>query len=226
MPNGNNARRQRARRSVRQNGGSRNMGLGGGWNVPATFRTGLLGPTPCRGHVYQFSEVQILTDIVQTAAAETTGAITFRLSNLGNSASYSAIFDSYRIDKVEVMFTPEYQGNQLALDIVPQLFIAADFDDATAAGSAVLAQYANMRVTDSRTSTCITLSPAVLMGVLDSSPAVNASASRQMQWIDFANLNVDHYGVKYAMTAGAGGQTLLQKYHIIARYTFSCINQR
>lgn len=125
------------------------------------------------------------------------------------------------------MFTPEAQAVPMSTgNIVPQLFIAADFDDATAVGSAVLAQYANMRVTDSRTSTCISLIPAVLMGVLDGSPAIVSSASRQLQWVDFGNLTVDHYGVKYCITAGAAMQTLLQRYHIIARYTFSCINQR
>jgi hypothetical protein len=150
--------------------------------------------------------------ITQTALAETDATFYFALSSSGNGVDYTNVFDQYRIEAVEIIFSPRLSNGSFPSGAVsPRLYTVIDYDDASAATIAQLVQY----------QTCITVPPGC--GVVRScvphvaiaayaSGAFTSFANMSDQWLDCASAAIQHYGFKVAIEAGAAGQTVLQQY--------------
>lgn len=200
-----------------------------GLRLPATFRKSLLPPNPCRGKVYTFCETVAKADLVQSNAGDVLLGYEFRLADLTNTASYSAIFDSYKIDKVEMEFIPQFTSLVTSgTSIGPVLYVAVDYDDAVAAGSSiVLDQYSNLQVFGPTDPAYVALKPAIATGVWDGAAvALIPAGSTQSPWLDIGSTNISHYAVKICVTANAAASTTNQRWRVRARYTISCANQR
>lgn len=229
----NSRRNQNGRRlaSRARNNGASAPPLSLGLRLPATFRTGSFPPNPTRGKVYTFCEQEILPDISQLSGSESLGAYDFRLANLTNSASYTAIFDTYRIEKVEMLFVPYFNANSVGFatnTIPPDLFLVVDYDDATPAGSTVvLSQYSNMKCFGPTDTAYLAFRPTIATGVWDgASSTLIPAGTQQGPWLDIGSTGIAHYGVKYGVTANVAASTNTQKWHVHARITLQMCNQR
>jgi hypothetical protein len=200
-----------------------------GLHLPATFRRSLFPPNPCRGMVYTFCETTAVADLVQSNAGDVLLGYDFRLANLTNTASYSAIFDSYRIDKIEMEFLPQFNAiPPSGTAIGPVLYVAVDYDDAVAAGSSiVMDQYSNLQVFSATEPAYVSFKPAIATGVWDgSSSTLVPAGTSQAPWLDIGSTSIVHYAVKVCVTANAAAATGNQRWRVRARYTISCANQR
>ncbi len=200
-----------------------------GLHLPAIFRKALLPPNPCRGKVYEFCETIAKADLVQSNAGDVLLAYEFRLADLTNTASYAAIFDSYKIDKVEMEFIPQFTSLVTAgTSIGPVLYVAVDYDDAVAAGSSiVLDQYSNLQVFGPIDPAYVAFKPCIATGVWDGvAVGLVPAGTQQSPWLDIGSANISHYAVKICVTANAAASTTNQRWRVRARYTISCANQR
>lgn len=126
----------------------------------------------------------------------------------------AALFDEYRIDWLQVTFRPHANTNPLSATtvIVPQLITVVDTDDSTAPTTlASMREYDNTVISlfETQVRTC-------KPGMVDATGQNHISP-----WTDMAVTNVNHFGVKWGMEAGAGAQTLLQVFSIQIRVQVS-----
>jgi hypothetical protein len=162
----------------------------------------------------------------QSATTVTNGAYVFQLSDLDQYNSFTNVFDQYRFDEVEVTFRPMFTANPLgALSsvIIPQLYTAIDYDDATNPGTSLsyLRQYNNCVVSMYET-VVRRFRPHFALGAYTGS--FNGYENEQHKWIDSSSSNVQHYGIKLQIEAGATGQTALQSWLVNFRYKISFRN--
>lgn len=65
--------------------------------------------TPLYGPVHKFERtIEGLFDITNNGVADSTSSINFSLNDLPNYTEFTALYDMYKIDKIEIEFTPEY----------------------------------------------------------------------------------------------------------------------
>jgi hypothetical protein len=163
--------------------------------------------------------------IAQTAASVNVGVYTYTFSLLDQYASWAAVFDQYRIDVIETTFRPTNLGSSLSLPasiITPCLYTIIDFDDnTTPTGLAYMRQYESLSVSQNET-VVRTFEPHVALAAYSGAFTSYANAARQ--WIDASSSGVAHYGCKWAIDAGAAGQTLLQAWNVSIRMKVSFRN--
>lgn len=142
-------------------------------------------------------------------------------------ASFSAIFDQYKIDRVcwRIRAVFERANFVAGTDYVPQIYSVVDFDDAVLLPTLAQArQYANLQ-TNLTEAFEVSIVPHVAPAVWGGA-AFNGYMNVGPQWIDSASNLVPHYGLKIAITAGAGGQTRLQTWLVSTQLTLSFRNVR
>lgn len=163
--------------------------------------------------------------------ADTTFTFTPRVDDLPQSATFSSLFDSYRINKVVLKLMTNWGGGGpqsgswtggagTAFDLDPQrVYTVIDHDDSTALGSTSEAlQYETCRVTHPSKDITISFVPAVSATVYRTGVT---SAYRQAYkvWMDLANTDVPHYGVKgYIPNSATAWQP---SYKVLATYYIS-----
>jgi len=128
------------------------------------------------------------------------GASKTVLSQLPNYTEFSALFDQYKIKKVQYTYIPRYdsadisQYNNLTL---PRLFYVIDRDDAAApSGINDLMQYANVRSVQFNKPITVTYVPSV-SGLVYQTGVASGYAPKSKQWLDLASTDVEHYGHKF-----------------------------
>jgi len=129
-----------------------------------------------------------------TGAAVVHAQLTFQLSDLADAASYTAIFDQYKINLVEVWAVPTLNAN--TGEYAALMASVLDYDDNSALTTLAAAQEYD---------TCLqaplinghyrSLKPHVAVAAY--SGAFTSFANMQNQWIDCASSGVQHYGIKY-----------------------------
>ena len=164
--------------------------------------------------------------IVQNGSTSVMGSIAFRLDDLDQVATFSSLFDQYRIDRVHLRIRPRNNSVFLASTASPNqaspvMFVVVDFDDATAASTvADLRQYSNCIELNTSDSADIILKPAVTPAVW-SSGAFSGYSVEGSRWIDVANTAVPHFGVKFGVTALQLSATYSWAWDVEAWYTVS-----
>lgn len=132
----------------------------------------------------------------------------FKLSDLPNSAEFTALFDAYRIRGVKLEFVPVYNSHEInegpaatPFDRLglPLMTYARDYDDATSpANENTLLQYAaNHRINLTNKKSIYIRNPRVATTVYQSGLTAAYSEAKKNVWIDCANPDVPHYGLKY-----------------------------
>lgn len=131
-------------------------------------------------------------------------AMRFTLADLPQVASFTALFDAYRINKVVVSFqnysnvTNQATNTPANLGAQPQwLSTVVDYDDTTlltTEGS--LLEYETFKQTPPYEKHVRVLVPAVSMEAFKTSGTTIGYSQHKKQWIDAAYTDVEHYGIK------------------------------
>jgi len=168
---------------------------------------------------------------VGNAEADFSGAATNCLSPffslLDQAASWGAIFDQYRIDRVDHVFRPLFAAQNFssgAGDLPPSIYTVIDYDDNVTANIASLRQYTSLAIHEFETFR-VSYRPHIALAAY--SGAFTSYANVVAGWIDLGSQGVGHFGCKVAVGAGSGvGQTNLQKWRIDTTLTISLRNVR
>lgn len=182
------------------------MGLGGFTNLLRTKRT--WHKQPVEGSLT--STWDIFWDAFSGNYVNCKGVgHAFKLNDLPNYQEFVALFDAYRFKGVKLEFVPIYNSHEInegpaaALDDrvgMPIMTYARDYDDATPPASEdSLLQYAtNRRLQLSTRKSIYIASPRCANLVFkDGITPVGYAEAKSNQWIDCANADVLHYGLKY-----------------------------
>jgi hypothetical protein len=131
-------------------------------------------------------------------------AQSFRLADLPQYASWTALFDQYRISRISVSFIPSRAPTALAsttTDVAQpalQFWYAVDLDDSTVVSPlTALMQYENVRCHTFDGTKPMTVSFKPHIAVAAYSGAFTSYANQSSQWIDCGSPDVLHYGLKY-----------------------------
>ncbi len=144
--------------------------------------------------------VQKLLDkgvVTSTSIADGLYSYQLALSDLNEVASFTSIYDQYRIDRVQVNVMPVTLPNNTSLTALPYAFcaIVTDYDDsATLASFALALNYQNCRVIGPGQGHSRTIIPHTNLAGFDGATAY--AISKPAPWIDCANTGVTHYGIK------------------------------
>lgn len=164
---------------------------------------------------------------VQTNAA---GVLSFSMSSLPSASEFTALFDQYKIMKVKLDFIPfgdtvnlpvsTMSGSSSLVSPGGPLITAVDYDDANAPAQASdLLQYQYSKVTPVPRRHKMTLRPKFATEVYRS--GVSTGYGARSGWLDCANSDIPHYGVKYWMNAPSNSSTSFS-YQVWAEMTIAC----
>jgi hypothetical protein len=159
--------------------------------------------------------------LTQTTLTPLLGALSFKLNLLDNYTEFTALFDMYKIDYIEVKFIPQFNMQTITTNstITPNLYTVLDYDDATAPASiSELRQFSTFR--EDRFDYVVTRAIQPRMAVAAYSGAFTSYANTR-SWVDCNSPGIEWYGVKYGASAGASGQTNLQTWSYVVSYYIS-----
>lgn len=148
-------------------------------------------------------------------------------------AEFTALFDQWCIDKVEVSLIPTFSNAGIgsnALTMLQTIIHATDDDDSTASGALVLQQYANAKYTQLLPDANGNRGP---LRVFRPKPAIAAyqtgvtfaygELTRGPKWIDVAYPTVPHYSFKAAIdsnTATGTSASVICYLDLVVRYHY------
>lgn len=154
------------------------------------------------------------------------------MAQLPSASEFSALFDQYKIRKVEWTYCPRFTelsqaAASAAVNIaLPRFYSAVDQDDATIPTSLnQMMQYANLKGTPFNKPVKITYTPSVSTQVYGSL-TTTGYASKKNQWLDINNLDVSHYGHKVWIELNNVNWSNTFKVDVYCRITFECKNLR
>lgn len=173
---------------------------------------------------YRFQKLLAKGVVTSTSAAEGLYAFQFAISDLSEIASFTSIFDQYRLARIDMLIKPMTSPSTTANISVPYSFayVVTDYDDAAVLASASLSlNYQNCAILSPGQSHSRYLIPHVLMSTFDGAAAF--AQSKAAPWIDCANTNVVHYGAKISVTQSTS--TFVSSWYIWTRYyvEFRCV---
>jgi len=171
--------------------------------------------------------------LTQTGSTEKFASIAFRFDDLQNAASYSALFDQYRIEKVKLTFKSRnasaYVANTASPNAaVPWGVVVVDRDDATLpTGITQLQQYDNSTAFSGCDSFSVELIPSITPSVFSSAVLGGYSLrDSDSTWLDMANQDILCYGIKIAISPLTLSSTANWTWDIFGEYVISCRKSR
>ncbi len=141
--------------------------------------------------------------LIQNSATAVYFAVAFQLSDLPQSATFAALFDRYRFEKVKVHFKARNNAVFIANTAspnasVPTGYVVVDRDDSTALTSTSDAlQYDNAMSFSGTEDFTVEIVPSITPAVFASGAfsGYGTTPSNAM-WLDIANTSIPQYGVK------------------------------
>lgn len=173
---------------------------------------------------YSFTKLLTKGSVTSTSAAEGLYAFSYQLSDLSEVASFTSVFDQYRITRIDLLVRAMTHPSTTVSVSVPYAFcyVVTDYDDASTLGTASLSlNYQNCSILSPGQSHSRHIRPHVLLSAYDGAAAfANSVAS---PWIDCNNTNVVHYGNKISITQSTS--TFVSTWYVWARYyvEFRCV---
>lgn len=157
-------------------------------------------------------------------------AIKFHIADVQTISGLGSLFDSYRINKVVVTFTPAQNVNSGAslgtpADLIPPMLCTViDRDDASIPTSLPeLEQYQTFKQTPSTKKHTIVITPALAQQAYKSSGTTIAYTQTYKKWCDFATTDVDHYGIHGCVTSNStAANNWKAAWYVRVKYYFSC----
>lgn len=154
--------------------------------------------------VYSFKQTLNYGTITATAADVETN-FSFALSAVPQVASFTALFDAYRLDWVRVRFIPRTNTNQAGysatVNSYTSLFLTAiDYDDIGSITTAALLEYQNVQVDNCLKPRTVTFKPKCSPQVYKvSGTTIGYAEAKPGLWIDCAYTDVPHYGLRTSL---------------------------
>lgn len=153
--------------------------------------------------VHSFKRQATFTIAGNAAYAPYLAAHTFRLSDMPNSAEFSALFDSYRMTHCQLKFylTVDPAAQASASAIFPRLFWAEDQNDTgTPASLNELRERSNLkvRVMTPYKPVVVNVKPNTLCTTRVSGVG-DVSTIQRKAWLNTTALGADYMGLKYAI---------------------------
>lgn len=138
-----------------------------------------------------------------TTGAPVLRGASFALSSLPGVSDFTNLFDMYKITHVQLRFhlqvDPGAQASASA--IYPKLWYATDYDDDNAPASLnALREHARckVRVLNPNRPVVVNIKPAVASLVYRGA-TTSSYSPKWRQWVDMAQTDVPHYGLKWAV---------------------------
>nr|WAE43154.1 MAG: capsid protein [Cressdnaviricota sp.] len=151
----------------------------------------------------------------------------FHLSDIGQYTQYMALYDQFRLAKVQMKFI--FDKNDAVMgssstSIIPNLISVVDKDDGTPLTTSIQpwANYASFKMSRLDKVVKRTAYPQAALGVYKGVFSASGEASRK-QWLDTNNYDIELYGLKWGVIgtmAGGTGGNLLGQLTVIYSYTF------
>jgi len=179
-------------------------------------------PPPSRAIKVHIVAGQIRTTILLTMSTtlNTYGASQFSVSQLAETASWTAVFDEYRITAIEVELEfPMTESTSITQDAGRYVSVI-DTDDATVPTNLDLLTAYSCAVESSVTQKHYhRWAPGVAVDLYTG--AFGGFGNVTSPWIDCGSTTVLHYGLKYGCTPGAavGTMVMTYKFHVEFRAT-------
>jgi len=151
--------------------------------------------------------------VSQSSAGNVYGSFNFTAGTSAQASQLVALFDQYKICSVQLDFRPRVTSFLQGTVPSGMLFTVLDFDDANVPSSTnQLEQYATVRILPLTKRVPIKLRPYFATAG-NSQISGNVTCVPKRGWIDAAYTDVNHYGIKYAISQGVAGA--LQTYDVV-----------
>jgi len=171
--------------------------------------------------------------LTQSGSTDKFAALAFRFDDLQNAASYSALFDQYRIEKVRLTFKSRNAATYVANTASPNAAVpwgiaVVDRDDAaTPTSIAQLQQYDNAVAFTGCDTFTVELIPSITPSVFSSAVLGGYSLrDSDSTWLDMANQDILCYGVKIGISALTLSSTSNWSWDIFGEMIVSCRKSR
>ncbi len=186
-------------------------------DVPAPPRrtyTTISTSIPLSTPVYRCKQLAEPTSITASNSAVVTGAYSFTLSNLDQSASFQAIFDEYRIEAVRFTIYPTSNALQVpttSTTAFTQLYNIIDYNGGSTPNTAALCR---------EKESCVILQPGESCSrVFKPQPQTSSGIIQpDSQWSRTTTLDLTWYGTTIFVPQVTAAQTLLQVWNIEVEY--------
>lgn len=150
--------------------------------------------------VHHFKRTFTLAPIGTSSTAPAFAGYLFNFNQLPNFNEFTRLYDVYRINKILVRFVPNHNSSDVAptgSSQISNFHSVLDYNDATAPTSLnELYEYANWKMSRGTSIHQRLWRPATLDSVDTGSSAVSSANPQWKRWINTANANVNHYGLK------------------------------
>jgi len=180
------------------------------------------------GGIHHFSQATNTVNLLQQGGSNSFYAIGFQLNQLDQYTTYQALFDEYRLDRVEITFFPAYRANSVALaptSLIPLIYIVSDYDDSVLPTTiSQLREYESCVIRDDSRAFTISIVPRTNISL--ASGATSGQSPSANLWVDMTQSNVPFYGIKIGIQGAPSGTTSLQEWQMSPRYYLSCRNVR
>jgi len=144
--------------------------------------------------------------------ANTYSGFYFTISMVNDFSSFSALFDQYKINLIEVLIEPQVSEVTTVATDVGEYYSVVDIDDATAPTVlADMGSYPSVVQTRGTQSHYHRWVPTVAVAVY--SGAFTSFAATTSMWLDCGSSSIQHYGLK----GGSGPASVAQTYTYQAR---------
>jgi hypothetical protein len=169
---------------------------------PSTWIVQRLCPMPPTGafdnKIYNTIDNYYLASVLTTSSTVPTNvSLNFVGSSFSNFANLSSAFDQYRITAIEFTLLP--QISVPSSTITGHIFSVIDYDDSNPILTPTDAlQYSNVITSDYASTLVRSFRPHIAISAYNGS--FSGFANADMQWIDSATSDVQHYGVKIVAT--------------------------
>lgn len=153
--------------------------------------------------------------------ADSGNSYTFRLTDVGQYTQFTALFDMYRIDAVEVEFLLSQMGGNMQY---PALYWTPDYDDSSVPANAqAVLDYQQAEIyqfTEAKTSFRRLIKPKLAQTVYNGVIASGYAMAPPGIWVNTDQPGVSYYGMKYwlvgynSTTANQSNVQITLRYHL------------
>lgn len=178
--------------------------------------------------VHRFARAARLSDLSQAAADQGYQA-SFLLNGVPNASEFTALYDCYRIDKVEITFVLDLAGVSTTV-YYPRIVYAPDWNDSTPPTVETdvlqIQQSKSYQFSDVNRELTITMVPRVAKAVYRTAVTSAYGWDNQKLWLDTAYPDIPHFGIKFFVNnynSTSFGATKIRYY---TRYYISCANPK
>lgn len=160
--------------------------------------------------------------ITASSVADLFGNKVFKLSDLSEASSYSALYDQYKINSIQIDFIPVMMPQGVG-PYQPLIYVFDYDDNANATTQQQLLDFANSVIVPSGARSSRVLKPRTLSSLYDGA-TTQVSGVMSSQWINTDFASIAHYALKYMIPLSSAG--IQSSWIVYYKYSVSFKNIR